>query len=301
MTRLSWGELPGWVREEAEERLGGHVVRAVSQESGYSPGVAARVVLDSGERAFVKAVAAELNPDSPDMYRAEARVVAALPRDAPAPRLLWDFDRQGWVVLAFEDIEGVMPALPWSPDELERVLVTLERLADSLTPAPIDVPSVAERFGEEFLGWRRLAAATDGLDPWMERHLDVLVDLERQWGEAAGGVTLAHGDMRADNLLLTSDRVVVVDWPWACTAAPWFDLLTMVPSIRAEGGPPPEELFDRHPLGRTADPKAVTAVLTAITGYFIWQSRQPAPQGIPGVRKFQAELGAIALDWLKQR
>ena len=53
------------------------------------------------------------------------------------------------------------------------------------------------------------------------------------WEAAAEGPTLVHADLRADNDLLTGDRVVVVDWPWACLAAPWFDLVAMLPSVRA--------------------------------------------------------------------
>jgi thiamine kinase-like enzyme len=46
---------------------------------------------------------------------------------------------------------------------------------------------------------------------------------ESQWGEAWRGQTLLHADLCADNLLLTSDGVVVVDWPYAVTGAPWVD------------------------------------------------------------------------------
>ncbi len=58
------------------------------------------------------------------------------------------------------------------------------------------------------------------------------------WPAAAARTALAHTDIRADNILLTQDRVVFVDWPWAFIAAPWFDLLTMLPSVLAFGGPP---------------------------------------------------------------
>jgi hypothetical protein len=74
---------------------------------GFSPGVAVRLRLAGGRRVFLKAVGPEPNPDSPAMHRSEARVAAALPRAAPAARLLWLLDRHGWVALAFEDGGGV--------------------------------------------------------------------------------------------------------------------------------------------------------------------------------------------------
>ena len=110
-----------------------------------------------------------------------------------------------------------------------------------------------------------------------------------------------HADLRADNLLLTEDKVYVVDWPWACTAQPWFDLIAMLPSIGMQGGPAPETIVRTHPVTKTADPDAITAVVAAITGYFIDRSRQPPPPGLPTVREFQRGQGQIALDWLQER
>jgi aminoglycoside phosphotransferase (APT) family kinase protein len=316
--RLEWAAVPVGLRRAVESLLGGPVVEAVTQRGGFSPGVAARVRLATGERAFVKAVGPEPNADSPGIHRAEARIAGALPDGLPVPRLLGSFDQDGWVVLVFEDIEGVAPAQPWAAAELGRVLDTLGELAVALTPAPIEVPSAVERFSGSFQGWRQVLAGEregtggpssldglddlDGLDPWARRNLADLAALEAGWAEAAaGGRTLSHADLRADNLLLAGERVVVVDWPWACTAPPWFDLLGFLPSVRMQGGPPPETVFDGHPVAKDADPAAVTAVLAALTGYFVRHSRLPAPPGLPTLREFQAAQGRTALAWLRTR
>jgi aminoglycoside phosphotransferase (APT) family kinase protein len=300
--------MPAALRQAVEAGLGSRVVEAVTQPGGFSPGVAARLVLADGRRAFVKAVGPQPNPESPDLHRAEARVAAALPAAAPAPRLLACYDQDGWVALLFEDIDGVMPRQPWRPDELRRVLAMLTELADVLTPAPIDAPPLADQLGEEFRGWRGLAAARDAdqdrlawLDPWARRHLDRLVELEAGWPAAVAGTTLLHADLRADNLLLTPTRVVVVDWPWAATGAAWVDLLFMLPSVGMQGGPDPEAVFADHPVARDADAGAVLSVLAALTGYFLSRARRPAPPGLPTLRAFQAAQGAVALAWLRRR
>jgi aminoglycoside phosphotransferase (APT) family kinase protein len=302
--RLAWADAPGWLRDEVEARLGGRVAEAVTQPGGFSPGVATRLRLAGGRRAFVKAVGPEPNPDSPGIHRREARVVAALPRSAPAPRLLWSLDRRGWVALAFEDVAGAQPALPWRPGELGRVLEMVAAMATALTPAPAGIPLLGDRLRDDLVGWRRLAAGADdlkGLDPWAARHLDRLADLEAGWPEATEGPTLLHSDLRADNLLLTPTRVVAVDWPGASVGAPWVDLLLLLPSVAMQGGPDPEPTFAAHPVSSDADPRAVTTALAAWAGFLVGGSRLPTPPGLPTLRAFQHGQGVMAVEWLRRR
>ena len=63
--RIGWADAPAWLREEVATRLGGEVAAAVTQPTGFSPGLAVRLRLVDGRRAFVKAVGPEPNPDSP--------------------------------------------------------------------------------------------------------------------------------------------------------------------------------------------------------------------------------------------
>jgi aminoglycoside phosphotransferase (APT) family kinase protein len=306
--RLDWQHLPAAVRQALQARLGSPVIHAATQPGGFSPGLAARLRLADGRRVFLKAAGPDPNPQAPALHRAEAHITAALPATAPSPRLLWSYDQGGWVALAFEDVQGKLPALPWQPGELQRVLAVVAELATTLTPAPVAAPSIATRLGEAFCGWEQLAAAAEhghddltGLDPWARRHLDRLVALEQSWPLAAAGRTLLHLDLRADNLLLTPTRVVVVDWPWAGIGAAWVDLLLLLPSVCAQSGPQPEPLFARHAVARGVDPDAVTAVLAALTGYLVRESRQPPPPGLPTLRAFQHDHSRPALAWLRQR
>ena len=54
--RIPWDELSSALRAEIERRLGSAVAAARTQTGGFSPGVAARLELTDGRRAFVKAV-----------------------------------------------------------------------------------------------------------------------------------------------------------------------------------------------------------------------------------------------------
>jgi hypothetical protein len=51
-------------------------------------------------------------PGGQGSYRREARTTAALPPSVAAPALIGTWEAEGWVILAFEDIEGTNPALP---------------------------------------------------------------------------------------------------------------------------------------------------------------------------------------------
>jgi Phosphotransferase enzyme family len=305
--RLPWNALPAHVRANVERLLGSPVLAATTQPGGFSPGVAARLVLADGRRAFVKAVG-DINADAQDLHRAEARVAAALPPAASAPRLLGFLDVDGWVILAFEDIDGRLPELPWRHDDLAQVLAAVGDLASALTPAPIEVQPAATRFRTLGSGWRRLAddvvsGADDlaGADHWVREQLSDLAGLEQGWDGAVAGATLAHGDVRADNILLTPDQVVFVDWPWACLAPPWFDLVAMLPHIAMNGGPAPEAVLAAHPASAGADPDAVTTVVAALAGTWTYLGRQPDPPGLPTVRAFQRAHASVALRWLRQR
>ena len=291
------------MRAAIETILGAPVVTARSQPLGFSPGLAARVGLADGRRAFVKAVGRERNPDSPGFHRREAEVLRALPPGLPVPALLGSYDDGDWVALVLEDVDGLPPVEPWRPTELARVVGAMAELTARLTPSPITARPVTESDEGNFRGWRTLAAdpalaAPLGAD--VVARLDRFAAIEATWTEAAAGDALVHGDLRADNILLTPDRVVFVDWPHALIGAPWLDLLFLLPSAAATGTDP-EEVWAWYPPARDVDPDAVTAVLVALTGFFLYQSLLPPPVNVERVRAFQRAQGDAALRWLLAR
>ena len=302
--RVPYDALPSEVHAWIEGVLGAPVAEAATQPGGFSPGCAARLLAANGARAFVKAVSSHANVESPTMYRREARTTAALPPEAPVPRLQATYDDGTWVALLLDDVDGRHPHVPWQPEELRRVMAAIDELFTDLTPCPLpDARSVDEDWRDEFARWRQTAATgpPEGLDPWCVQHLDRLADLESGWAQAAAGETLLHLDLRADNMLVTDDRVWILDWPWAAKGAPAFDLVAFAPSVAMQGGPQPEDLLAMSAHGRVADPEKVTALVATITGYFLVQSLLPPPPGLPTVREFQAAQGAVALRWLQQR
>ena len=306
--RLAWPDMPARVRGEIERWLGGAVVRAATQPTGFTPGVAARLTVDDGCRVFVKGAGPEPNPATPAMHRREASIVAALPPDVPVPRLLWSYDegKEGWIVLVFEDVEGHHPVQPWGTDDLHRVIAAMEDLSTLLTPSPLSSATVGTAgyiFAER--DWRRLRdeqpSRFDYLDEWSRRHMQTLVEIEETIEKALLGETLLHNDIRADNILLTPKDVWFVDWPHANVGPPWLDVVAFAPSVTMQGGPPPEEVISRHSATRTADSDAITAAVVALAGFFTHRAAQPPPPGLPTVRAFQDAQGVIARRWIAQR
>jgi hypothetical protein len=308
--RIDWEDAPSAVREAIEDGLGSKVVHAETQPTGFSPGLAARLRLADGRRVFAKAVGTELNPKSAAYHRREAQIVSALPASAPAPRLQFVFDQgeAGWVALVFDDVAGRHPANPWQRVDLTRVLDAMVALSDSLTPSPLALGperEASEAFTTTICGWRRLVAdcpeLLHKLDPWSLRNIDALVAAEGGAGDAVVGDTLLHFDIRADNILLMTDRVWFVDWPHVRVGAAWVDALLFAPSVTMQGGPDPEAVASMHPAYVTADPAAVSAAVVAFAGYLVYYSLQPAPPGLPTLRAFQAAQGEIARQWIADR
>jgi aminoglycoside phosphotransferase (APT) family kinase protein len=295
------------VRAEIERACGARVAEAVTAPGGFSPGLAARVACDDGRRWFVKAASGQVNPDTPRLHRREAGILRGLDPlirsgRLPAPRLQATAGHGSWFALILDDIDGRHPALPWEDDQVGQVLDAIGQLADVLTPAPVAAPPIGQYLGADFTGWRTLARAPgDGrLDPWSRARLADLAAVEATWTAQAAGTTLLHADLRADNLLMTGDGVVVVDWPHACRGAAFVDVVLLAPSVAMQGGPEPGSLLARSRAGRSASPAAVTATVCALAGYFTERSLRPSPPGLPTVRAFQAAQGEVTRRWLAQ-
>jgi hypothetical protein len=294
---LSWTDLPSAVRDGVADVLQSPVVRARSQTGGFSPGSADRVVTATGERAFVKAISAAQNPDSPGLHRREARITEALPPGLPVPQLRGTVDVDGWIALVLTDVDGRTPALPWRTDELAAVLHALKILERGATPCPLpELPIARDALAEDFAGFDRLA--DDGV---AVPGLDGLRDLAARGEKALVGDMLVHTDLRADNVLITDGGAVLVDWPWACRGPGWLDTLMVLVEVERHGGHDTDDLLRTTPATREADPEDLTAVLAGFAGFFLDMARRDPPPGVPRLREFQRVQGEALLTWVRRR
>lgn len=287
---MPYSDLPSAVRAWVERELGSVVVSATTQQGGFSPGTAARLVTASGRRAFVKAVGTSLNPKTPELFRLEITAMQAIGRLPMAPELYAVYDDGDWVGMLFEDIAGRLPAHPWEQPDADRVLDALAELTDVLDPSPWpDAPVIAVRSHDFLSRWENVLADDLAVPSWVRP--EEFAELARTGIRAlAEGKALAHWDLRADNIILTDDRVVFIDWAHPGLAPRWADTVILHAEMRGSVTLPslPDEL-------------AITGFIAAIAGGLWWGAAQPAPPGLPTIRSWQREHALVHLDWVRER
>lgn len=292
--RTPYEAVPPAVRAWVARALGSVVVSAATQQGGFSPGVAARLVTASGRRAFIKAVGPELNPDTPRLFRNEIAAMQALANcSLPNAPLLYDvYDDGAWVGLLLEDIDGYLPPHPWHASDASRVLAALADLSAALLPSPWPDAPVAAVRSEAFLSrWDQVSSDGVAVPDWVAGREAELAALARTGLRAlAAGDALAHWDLRADNMLLTEDRVVFVDWAHAARAPGWADTVIL------HG-----DMYGAVDLPELPADDGITGFVAGICGGLWWGSSQPPPLGLPTLRGWQRDQALTYLGWLRQR
>ena len=255
---------------------------------GYSAAQRWTVIGADGSSAFVKHALDEMTAT---WLRQEYRVYASLRAPFMPLLLAWDDDGET-PALVLEDLSGADWQAAWTPARIGRVLDTLQAIA--ATPPPAALPSLdtqrplftgwahITRTPEAFLGLRLCTRA------WLTRALPVLTRAEAE--APLAGDDLLHFDVRSDNLCFHGDRVVLVDWNWACRGNRVVDVASWLPSLHAEGGPPPETILPHEP-----------GLAAAISGYFAARAGRHAESAQDrAVRALQLTQLRVALPWAVQ-
>ena len=289
--RLEWVHLPPYVRELVEGHLGSIVTEAESQDGGFTPGFASVLTCADGSRHFVKAASAKAQRMFAESYREEARKLRLLPPETPAPRLLWVEDDGEWVVLATAHVAGRAPSRPWTEADLAAASAMAIEVARLLTPAPPGIETAAEAFAAWPALWGQInhpRAAELGA-------------LAARFPEVLAGDTLAHTDIRDDNILIRDDGTAVLcDWNWPVVSADWFDSLMLLIGPRGDGLDV-EAHIAAHPLLGPVPAGDVDVVLALVLAYFWSSSLEQVPSTAPYVRAAQAWQRDVIDDWLAER
>lgn len=296
MNRHEWEDLPHGVRD-AIEFCSGPVASVSSPPAGRNSDLALTVHARAGQVLFCKG--AQLgNTAKARLHRHEARIAPHLPLAAPG--LIWSIEESGWLVNAFEHIDGKHADLsPNSPD-LPRVAHAIDGYTTEgeavLRDAPTDLaPPLAQQW-ERQAAWRRLAHDTpDDLDPWERHHLDNLVAWENMAFPLVDGDALCHTELHERHILI-GDTVRVIDWAHSRRAAPFIDVVVLVIRLIAAGHEPDEaeNWAADLPAWRNTTPGAITASAVALLG--IWEHQL---HNTPGSQP--PSLVAAARNWVQHR
>ncbi|UXN26090.1 hypothetical protein N8D74_04195 [Curtobacterium flaccumfaciens] len=290
MGRTSWTDVPTTLRQRVAWVLGGPVVTAESQASGWSPGSADRVTTAGGRRAFVKTVSRSRNEDALELHRREAAVMAQLPTTVQAPQLLDSLhttvDGDDWVALVLDDVAGQHPGRHLDGSDTAAVLDALHTLPPA-TGGLATLPRIAEDLRGEFGAWDRMLADDADAARVAEVVPPHVLDAGTAIARAASGAAAL---------------VWVVDWPWASVGAHWLDPLTYLLDTLVRGEDADvERHLATHPVFAEVPADTIDAVLAGLAGLFFEHALQPAPPNMPTIRDFQRREGVAAAEWLLRR
>lgn len=296
--RLEWAHLPPAVRALVEDRLGTPVVRAESQGSGFTPGFASRLTGQDGSRLFVKAASRKAQAPFAEAYAAEARMLASLPAEVPAPRLRWSHTDELWVVLGFDCVDGRPPRRPWVETELLACLDALARTAEVTRPAlaGLGLKPLTEELPALVSGWDHVARTDPG---WP--HLAEVRALVAEQAEHGPADAFVHSDARDDNFLVTGDGTALLcDWNWPALGPQWLDAVWLLVSAHGDGLDA-DALLAAHPLTGAADPDHVDGWLAMLCGLMLESRDRPVPPTSPYLRVHARWWSEAAWSWLAAR
>ena len=262
----SWSDLPVSVRSRVQDRLGSEVVSAVVpgqrlHTRGSPPGC-----------GWPTAAGFSSRPPSSEFswmlacYRDEAVKSRSDPRGRACPRVRLVIDEPAdgreWLVLVFDDIDGHPPDRPWRLARRGSALRTATVLSQALTPAPAgdEWAEVLDELpgGSTYLADDRPSARMGRPYRRTRRPL-------RPQPGPAGGQTLAHLDLRDDNLIIDADGTAwVCDWNFPALGPLWLDAVCLAISMYGDGLDVDALLAETGLVG-PADAEAVDCLLAVLT------------------------------------
>ena len=269
-----------------------------------SPGCATRLTCADGTRAFVKAVGAELNPDTPGLFRREIGVLDHLGEHELWARLLASYDDGAWVALLIEDVEGRHPDFA-DTAELQAVLTGVDQLSEVLqqrdVPASVDLVDIGRVFGKwaDCLATLATAPAETPVPDWLRTDTHGWAGVLR--GQAGLPMPhVAHWDIRVDNLLRRpSGDIVFLDWGTAARGPAWVDPL--LARLERMDQPWFDESIASSPALAAAGDEVVTAFLAGFGAHLAVRSVVAVDVNLPTLNDFRVRESRRMLEAVARR
>ena len=266
-----------------EALLGVRVTACRRGHGGYTP--ATRLVCRTEKGSFF--VKAGSTPMMAGALRREAHAYDII-RGPFVPELIAWEDDDTTPILVTEDLSHAQWPPPWDGQLVDRALAQVETM--HATTAPLR--TFAETIRMRWTSWETVAEDPHAFlslrlaEPaWLDAALPTLIDYETRC--PTHGDSLTHFDLRSDNMCLTDDRTLFIDWNCACVGNPKLDLGFWLPSLSYEGGPDPHEVLPDAP-----------SVAAFVAGYFAANAGLAVIPDAPRVRVVQRQQLETALPWV---
>ena len=276
-----------------EQVLGKKIVSHRSAKGGYTSAHRLIVQCSDGSSFFAKAATDFITSE---WLRQEHMVYERLTGPFMAKAIAWIDSQQGSdaddamnaPLLVLEDLSAGHWNVEWNSDSIKRVLDMLKLVHAS--PCPGELPTL-ESTRSDLVSWHLVSKEPErflklGLcsADWLTSALPRLLEAEN--ASVLSGSSIVHLDVRSDNLCFMQDRVVLVDWNWACIGNPKVDIVAWLPSLNCEGGPLPEDVLVGEP-----------ELVSLFAGFWAYRAGLPPLSPDNGVRKIQLEQLKVALPW----
>jgi thiamine kinase-like enzyme len=265
------------------ERLLGTKVESYRRVAGgYTP--ALRLLCKTTRASFFVKIGA--TPLTSKNLNREIRIYNSLSGDFMPHLVAWE-NQESEPILITEDLSMQHWAPPWDERQIELTLAQINALHN--TPASLE--TYAQVHGMRAANWQTVAVDPEpflalGIADanWLKAALPSLIQYEESCPTA--GDSLTHWDLRSDNICITAERALFVDWNAACLSNPRLDLGCWLPSLAYEGGPEPEKILPDAP-----------DVAAWVSGYFAAHAGLPEISDAPRVRMVQRQQLQTALPW----
>ena len=276
------GLIPRGLTPRIERLIGAKVESYRRVEGGYTP--ALRLLCKTSEASFFAKIGT--TPGTSRSLSREIRIYNSLSGDF-MPHLVASEDHESAPILIIEDLSRQHWPPPWDERQIDLTLAQINALHN--TPAAAETYAQAHEVHDA--NWQAVAADPEPFlalrmadAKWLEAALPTLIQYEESC--PTSGDSLTHWDLRSDNICLTAERAVFVDWNSACLSNPELDLGFWLPSLAYEGGPEPEKILPDAP-----------EVAAWVSGFFAARAGLPGISDAPRVRLVQRRQLKTALPW----
>lgn len=251
-------------------------------EGGYTP--ALRLLCKTIDASFFVKIGT--TPLTSENLNREIRIYNCLSGDFMPRLVAWEH-HESEPVLIIEDLSAHHWPPPWDERRIELTLAQINALHS--TPASLETYAQAHEISAA--NWQAVAADPESFlalkvadAKWLDAALPILIRYEERC--PTEGDSLTHLDLRSDNICITAERAIFVDWNGACLSNPRLDLGFWLPSLAYERGTEPEKILPDAP-----------EVAAWVSGFFAARAGLPDISDAPRVRTVQRQQLETALPW----